>query len=312
MAYWTLFAARKRAQDHLQKAYGPSFTSQEVRTIALRCFQNLLLNFLECIHFEKGELLERIEVEGWEHVENAHRRGKGAILVGGHLGNWELASVCFAIRGYPIQVAARRIYIEALDRKLTELRGRLGVRTLYRDRSMRSMIRCLQNNHLLAILPDQDVKRVQGIFVDFFGRPAYTPIGPALLAIGSGSPLIVVRSVRRNGRPLVTIDPPVYADWGAPRDEEVRRLVTHYTRRLEEFIREYPTQWVWTHRRWRTRPESVRSLRKGFKVSKRRVRLGHINGGDEESRMGSLQYRDNLCRASEKQNEPNDALPFNP
>ncbi len=257
MAYWTLAAARKRAHHHLQQAYGSSLTSQEVQAIARRCFQNLILNFLECAHFEKGKLLAKMEVEGWEHVENALRGGKGAILVGGHLGNWEMAAVSFAMRGYPIQVVARRIYIEALDRKLTEMRGRLGVRTLYREGSMRSMIRCLQNNQLLAILPDQDVKRVQGIFVDFFGRPAYTPVGPALLAIGSGSPLIVVRNIRRNGSPLLTIDPPVYAHRGAPRDEEVRRLVTHYTRRLEDFIREYPTQWVWTHRRWRTRPETL-------------------------------------------------------
>ena len=119
-------------------------------------------------HSEKEELLEKTAVDGREHVEEAHRKGKGAILVGGHLGNWEMAAVCFAIRGYPIQVVARRIYIESLNRMLVEIRERLGVKTLYREGSMRSMIRCLQNNHFLAILPDQDVKRVQGIFVDFY------------------------------------------------------------------------------------------------------------------------------------------------
>jgi len=285
VAYWTLAAARKRAHHHLHHAFGSLLTPQEVRTIALESFQNLILNFLECAHFEKGKLLERIEVEGWEHVEDAHRRGKGAILVGGHLGNWELAAVCFAIREYPIQVVARRIYIEALDRMLTEMRGRLGVKTLYRDGSMRSMIRCLQNNQLLAILPDQDVRRIQGIFVDFFGHPAYTPTGPALLAIGSGSPLIVVRNIRQKGRPLLTIDPPVYADRAVPREEEVRRLVTHYTKRLEEFIREHPTQWVWTHRRWRTRPESLLPSRKNLGAPERRARPDHASDGPEEKRI---------------------------
>jgi Kdo2-lipid IVA lauroyltransferase/acyltransferase len=288
LAYRALAAARERALHHLHLAFGASLTPQELQAIALKCFQNLILNFLECAHFEQskiGELLEKIEVEGWEHVEEAYGRGKGAILVGGHLGNWEMAAVCFAIRGYPIQVVARRIYIEALNRTLIEMRERLGVKTLYRDGSMRSMIRCLQNNQFLAILPDQDVRRIQGIFVDFFGHPAYTPTGPALLAIGSGSPLIVVRNIRKDGHHLLTVDPPVYADRKAPRDEEVRRLVTRYTKRLEDFIREYPTQWVWTHRRWRTRPESLQNPRKDLRTSERMARPDHASDGAEENRV---------------------------
>ena len=287
LAYGVLAAARIRAHDHLHYAFGPELTAEEVRTIARKCFQNLILNFLECAHFERfdqGKLLEKITAEGWEHVEEARRRGKGAILVGGHLGNWEMAAVCFAIRGYPIQVVARRIYIEALNRTLIKMRERLGVKTIYRDGSMRSMIRCLQNNHFLAILPDQDVKRIQGIFVDFFGHPAYTPTGPALLAIGSGSPILVVRNIRKDGHHLLTVDPPVYANRGTPRDEEVRRLVTHYTKRLEDFIRKDPTQWVWTHRRWRTRPESLQSPRRNLRIPERRGRSGHASDGAKENR----------------------------
>lgn len=287
LAYRVLGAARLRAHDHLHYAFGPSLAAEEVRTIARKCFQNLILNFLECAHFEhfnQGKLLEKTKVEGWEHVEEAYRRGKGAILVGGHLGNWEMAAVSFAIRGYPIQVVARRIYIEALNRTLIKMRERLGVKTLYRDGSMRSMIRCLQNNQFLAILPDQDVKKVQGIFVDFFGHPAYTPTGPALLAIGSGSPILVVRNIRQNGYHLLNVDPPVYANRDAPRDEEVRRLVTHYTRRLEDFIRKDPTQWVWTHRRWRTRPESLQNSRRDLRALETRVRPDHASDGAQETR----------------------------
>jgi KDO2-lipid IV(A) lauroyltransferase len=134
------------------------------------------------------------------------------------------------------------------------MRERMGMKILYRDDSMRSMIRCLQANEFLGILPDQDVRRIGGIFVDFFGRPAYTPVGPALLALATGAPLLVARDVRDGGRHRVMTDPPVYADRKAPREEEVKRLVTHYTKRLEAFIREYPSQWVWMHRRWRTQP----------------------------------------------------------
>jgi KDO2-lipid IV(A) lauroyltransferase len=288
LAYRVLHAARKRAHDHLHWAFGPSLRSEQIQEIALRSFQNLVLNFLECVHWvhsDNGELMGRMEVDGWEHVEGAYNAGQGGLFVTGHLGNWELAGAYVGLKGYPMNAVARRIYIEALNRRLVEIRAHLGIRTLYREGSMRSMIRCLQKNEFLAILPDQDVRRIQGIFVDFFSHPAYTPVGPALLALASGSPILVARNIRKDGRYLLTIDPPVYADRRAPREEEVRRLVTHYTRRLEEFIREDPTQWVWTHRRWRTRPGSQRSLQKEMGASERKTIPDHESDGAEESRV---------------------------
>ncbi len=263
LAYRLLPAARGRALTHLSYALGQSSSEEQIRRIALESFQNLILNFLECGRFasiEHKRLLEKIEVDGWEHVEAAHQAGRGGIFVTGHIGNWELSGAYVALRGYPMNAVARRIYLEPLNQRLTELRARMGVRTLYRDGTMRSMIRCLQNNQFLAILPDQDVKRVQGIFVDFFGRPAYTPVGPALLGLASGSPILIARGVRQGNRHLLTIDPPIFADRAAPREEEVKRLVTLYTNRLEAFIREYPSQWVWTHRRWRTQPSDLEKV----------------------------------------------------
>ena len=200
------------------------------------------------------QFLGKIETEGWEHAEAVYSAGRGGIFVTGHIGNWELSAAYAAKRGYPVSVVARRIYLEPLNQRLVTMRERMGVNTLYRDFSMRRMIRCIQENQLLGIVPDQDVRRIGGIFVDFFGHPAYTPVGPALLALASGAPILIARDIRMGQRHLLTVDPPVYADRKAPRESEVRRLVTHYTKRLEEFIREHPAQWVWTHRRWRTQP----------------------------------------------------------
>jgi KDO2-lipid IV(A) lauroyltransferase len=215
---------------------------------------------LECLRFHalgpKG-LEERIRIDGWQHVQAAHEAGRGGIFVTGHIANWELCAAYVAIRGLPMNVVARRIYLEPLNRRLVALRGGMGVRTLYRDESMRAMIRCLRENQFLGILPDQDVPRIGGIFVEFFGQPAYTPVGPALLALGSGAPILVARDVREGCRHRLIVDPPIYADRTAPRALEVHRLVSHYTRRLEEFIREHPDQWVWMHRRWRTRPPAT-------------------------------------------------------
>jgi len=257
LIYWSLATPRNHAQSHLRLAFGQTWTPRQIQQVAQEVFQNLVLNFFECVRFDTltdQQFFENIEVEGWEHVEAVNRGGQGGILVTGHIGNWELGAAYIARRGVPISVVARRIYINALNERLVEMREKMGAKILYRDSSMRAMLRCLQNNEFLGILPDQDVRRIQGIFVDFFGRPAYTPVGPALLAIASGAPIIMARDIRKGNRHLIAGDPPIYADRKAPREEEVRRLVTLYTKRLEEFIREYPSQWVWTHRRWRTQP----------------------------------------------------------
>jgi len=267
LAYRFQARARDRAHTHLHRAFGQLWSSQQIESIARRVFQNLAFNFLECLRFDSmddRQFFGKIEVQGWEHMEAAQRAGRGGIFVTGHIGNWELAAAYAAKRGYAVNVVAKRIYLGALNQKLVEMREKMGVKTIYRDISMRSMIRCLQKNEFLGIVPDQDVRRIGGIFVEFFGRPAYTPIGPALLALASGAPIIIVRDIRMGQRHLVTADPPIYADRKAPREEEVRRLVTHYTKRLEEFIREYPDQWVWTHRRWKTQPPPETESSKAF------------------------------------------------
>ncbi len=256
-AFHILVKERNRALRQLSLALGAQHEPSSIREIAMGSFRSLAFNAMECLKLQslqREKILGMIEVQGWEHVEEARSRGKGGIFVTGHLANWELCAVYVALRGLPMNVVARRIYVEELDRKLVSMRRAMGVHTLYRDQSMRVMLRCLERNEFLGVLPDQDVRRVGGIFVDFFGRPAYTPVGPALLALASGAPLLLARDIRMGTRHHVTVDPPIYANREAPRHEEVRRLVCLYTNRLEEFIREHPDQWVWMHRRWRTRP----------------------------------------------------------
>lgn len=265
-AFFILAKHRRSALEHLSMALGERWDKASLSYTARMCFRNLALTAIECVRLErmgKEKILNMIEIVGWEYVEEARSRGRGGIFVTGHLGNWELSAVYVALRGLPMNVIARRIYIEGLDSQLVELRRRLGVRTIYRDQSMRVMLRCLHRNEFLGILPDQDVRKVGGIFVPFFGRPALTPVGPALLAIASGAPILVARDVRREAGHLITVDPPVYADPKAPKEEEVRRLVTLYTRRLEEFIREFPEQWVWIHKRWKTQPPPTASAAQG-------------------------------------------------
>jgi len=260
LSYRVLSRARARATSNLSKAFGSKLTPEQINQIGRDVFQNLVLNFFECGHFGSvptEQLLEKITVEGWEHLETAYQSGRGGVLLGGHIGNWELTAAYIALRGYPIHVVARRIYIDSLNERLVRMRESMGMKVMYRDISMRPMIRLLLDNQFIGVLADQDVKDVSGIFVDFFGHPAYTPVGPALLALASGAPIIIIRDVRQGSQHRITVDPPILADRKAPRDQEVNRIVSLYTKRLEEIIAEHPTQWVWTHRRWHTRPSAT-------------------------------------------------------
>ena len=260
LSYRFLSKARARATSNLFKAFGSQLTSEQINQIAREVFQNLALNFFECGRFGSApteQLLEKTTVEGWEHVEAAYQSGRGGVLLGGHFGNWEWTAAYIALRGYPINVIARRIYIDSLNERLVKMRESMGMKVLYRDISMRRMIRLVLSNQFIGVLADQDVKDVSGIFVDFFGHPAYTPTGPALLALASGAPIIIIRDVRQGCHHRITVDPPILANREAPRDQEVNRIVTLYTQRYEEIITEHPTQWVWTHRRWHTRPSTT-------------------------------------------------------
>ena len=260
LCYHVLSKARARATSNLSKAFGSQLTPGQINQIGRGVFQNLALNFFECGRLGSvpaGQLLERVTVEGWEHVEEAYRSGRGGVLLGGHIGNWEWTAAYIALRGYPIHVVARRIYIDSLNEKLVRMRESMGMKVMYRDISMRRMIRLLLDNQFIGVLADQDVKDVSGIFVDFFGHPAYTPTGPALLALASGAPIIIIRDIRQGSQHRITVDPPILANREAPRDQEVNRIVSLYTKRLEEIITEHPTQWVWTHRRWHTRPSAT-------------------------------------------------------
>jgi Kdo2-lipid IVA lauroyltransferase/acyltransferase len=193
-----------------------------------------------------------------ERLREIMGRGKGLVYVTGHVGNWELMAQRVAGE-WPSATIARA----GNDPKLTALLGRMRaegkVETLWRDdpATARAMIRCFKQGKLLGILIDQDT-RVQGVFVPFFGRPAFTPRGAADLALRFKVPVVVGWCHRRGPRPgdgheidLVEVG----YDAGAPdREAEAIRLTSACTARLEAAIRAAPSEWVWMHERWKTAP----------------------------------------------------------
>ncbi len=258
LAFWLLRTQRERALSNLRMAYRDEKGEEEIRQIARGVFINLALNMVEfCrISLYGPENIDRyVKAEGLHHIDDVLAQGKGGIYIGGHIGNWELHALYYTLKGYSVNVIARKIYIDALNKRLVKMRESTGMKILYRDRDQREMLRRLRQNEFIGILPDQEVRRIQGIFVDFFGRPCYTPVGPVALALHVDCPIVMGRLVRKGDYHLLKVDPPIYIEKNGSKEEIIRRYTALYTQKLEEFIREDPTQWVWIHRRWRTQPE---------------------------------------------------------
>jgi len=212
------------------------------------------------------EVRERTRVEGIEHVEAPLAKGHGVILLTGHLGNWEIGGAALAVRGIPMDVVARRQNNPLFDARLVRTRESLGMRVVERDGSTKTLLRSLRTGRVVALVADQNVLS-GGVFVEFFGVPAATARGPELLAERTGAAVVFATAIRRSGRrarydvvlrPLLPAAGDEPAEAPAPPDtrdtRDTRDLLRRYLAALEESIRGAPSQYLWAHKRWKTRP----------------------------------------------------------
>lgn len=196
-----------------------------------------------------------IEVSGREHVERAMAAGNGALLITGHIGNWELHGVGHGLLFGPIQVVARPLDNPDLDRRLCEMRTMAGNTVIYKQRALARMLRALREGGGIAILIDQNVQPGDGVFVDYFGRAAATTTVAAALAVKTGCALVPCRTeLLEGGRYRLTYAPLVEWSPSGDRTADIACLTQRLTRQIEAWVRETPEQWLWMHRRWKTRP----------------------------------------------------------
>jgi KDO2-lipid IV(A) lauroyltransferase len=192
-------------------------------------------------------------VEGLEELRAAVDAGTGAVLVTGHLGNWEIGGASLAARGIPMDVVARRQANPLFDRLINDARERLGMTVIELGGATKGALRSLRRGHVVALVADQDARQ-RGLFVPFFGRPASTFRGPAVLALRSGAPVFIGIALRQpDGGYEVRvrkIPVPDSADPGRTEWELTAALASA----LESAVREEPAQYLWHHRRWKTEP----------------------------------------------------------
>ncbi len=248
---------RRLALEHLELIFGDRLDAAERERIACQSLRCFFRGFIEAAKIEeiRPRLDSYISVRGWDEVRPHIDRG--AVVCSGHIGNWELlAAYIVQVKGLPVAAVARRLDEDGLNQLLEDFRHSNGVETILRDSgdASRQILRVLKNHGLLAMLIDLDTK-VPSITVPFLGHPARTPVAPAALAVRRNLPLVVAYALQRpeGGHELV-IEPPLFPDPDADRDQEVRRLTERANELLGAAILAHPDHWAWWHRRWRRRP----------------------------------------------------------
>ena len=244
--------------DNLRYAFGSEKSDEELKDIAKRVFQNLGKNAVELVNlpkFNKARMDKFVRFRNRERLDKAYEKGKGIIVLTAHFGSWELMAAALRENGCPGVTIGRRIYFKKYDDFLNKLRRSRDVEVIYRDESPRKMLKTLKKNWIVGIVADQDVDSVDGVFVNFFGRPAYTPSGPVVLARASGAVLLPVFIIREGNWHTIAIEEPVeLADTGN-KEADLISNTQKWSNVVESYIRKYPDQWVWMHRRWKTKKQ---------------------------------------------------------
>lgn len=202
-------------------------------------------------HGKDEELVATVEFNGIEHVHKALARGKGVLLITGHLGNWELFALSVAANIRPLAVVAKPMKKQYIDRLLEKLRHQRGNSVIYRDRAVREMLTTLKSNGIVGILVDQVVPPPHGVIVQFLGRPAWTTRMPVKMAMKSGAAIVPTFIHREGDRNIVTIYPEMELGGDGTEEERILRDTDRLNRYIEEQIVRFPTQWNWFYRRWK-------------------------------------------------------------
>ncbi|MCG6961687.1 MAG: lysophospholipid acyltransferase family protein [Acidobacteria bacterium] len=250
---------RRRAREHLAIAF-PEKPDADREVLLRHTARHLGLMLAEVLWLwrtDPQEVRGQVSMVGAEHLEAARARGRGAVLVTGHCGNWELMNARLGAGGIPMSIAVREVYDPRLHEVATALRARFGAQVISRGPTAgRRLVASLLANRVVGLLIDQDIRDIPGVFVPFFGHPAWTPSGAAQLALRARVPVVPAFISRAaDGTHKVEVRPPIEPTGDAGDPNAVTRLTAEATNAIEQQIRAHPEQWVWMHRRWRTRPE---------------------------------------------------------
>ena len=243
------------AVENLLHAY-PELSAEQAREQALRVFEHFGRAVVEgaVAHrlLRPSTFREHVTIRNEQYLHDVFSGGKGGIFITAHLGVWEIYGLLQHLLGKSCHVVYRPVKNPLMDRFVREWRAGFGQVLVPREGALRTLLRVLRNGGYIGLLIDQHAKR-DGVWVPFFDRPASTTPAPALLALRTGAPIVCgyVRRLPGIYQFEVFFDEPIRAAPTGDREADVRRITSEVSRRMEGYVRQFPEQWLWIHRRWR-------------------------------------------------------------
>jgi len=254
---------RRVGMRNLELAF-PEKSRRERKKILRGVFTSLGRQVAEVCLFPKytrENVSKTVVYEGFENFERALARGKGVLFLTGHLGAWELSAFAHSLYGYPLGIVMRPLDNPYLDRLTRQYRTMHGNKAVDKDFA-RGLIAAMRKGETVGVLMDTNMIASQGVFVDFFGIPACTASGVARIALKTDAAVVpgftIWDPVLQKYR--LRFDPPVELLRTGNTEKDVVLNTAKFTKVIEDYIRKYPEQWLWVHRRWKTRPEGEKPL----------------------------------------------------
>ena len=237
----------------------PELSPQEYSRILKGEFTSLGRQFAEvCLfpRYTRANVGQIVAYDGFENFEQAYARGKGVLFLTGHLGGWELSAFAHSLYGHPLQIVMRSLDNPYLDRLSHQYRTMHGNQTVDKDNFVRGLLSAMKAGETVGILMDTNMTPPQGVFVPFFGIPACTASGLARIALRTDAAVVptftIWDSTLRKYR--LRFDPAVNLVRTGNDEQDIVANTQLFTKITEDYVRRYPEQWLWVHRRWKTRP----------------------------------------------------------
>ena len=249
---------RRIADQNLRMAL-PELDASGRRAVTLGVYRSLGRLLAVCAHFPRftsESIRQVVTYDGLENYQAALAKGRGVLFLTAHLGPWELGAFAHALHGYPIHIVYRPLDNPRLDRLVNRYRTLSGNKLIDKRDSARGMLAALAKNETVGILADQNTSLEEGVFVSFFGVLASTTAGIPRVALHSGAAVVSAFCVweETSRRYCIHFDPALEFPASSDRDADIRAATQQMASGIEKYIRRYPDQWLWIHRRWKTRP----------------------------------------------------------
>ncbi len=256
-AYYLIKKYRNRVLSNLSLAFGAEKNPEEIAKLAKEVFFNFALMPLETIltaAAPSSQLIKKIKITGREYLDAALAKRKGVIALGSHLGAFTILGTRLAMEGYPFNIIINVENFPKIWKRLEYYQRKLGQKPVPPkpvSASIKKSLNCLRRNEILYLIADEQ-QIMGGVPVPFFGRPAYTPSGPAIFSLRTGAPILPMFIVREKGIPqTLFIGSPIEMELTSDQKKDVELLTAKFTKAIEDSIRQYPSQWPWLNRRWK-------------------------------------------------------------